>query len=228
MGEQKPSPFIEHLLEAKEFDYHACDLFPRSAEVIACDMNDLSPLFGRIRADVVCLFRSSYFIRNKHDFFDQIKKIMAPGGYLFMDFLIGSSDLPVLDFRYGDVQAAFAYDKDHPAFFQTSFYDDRLVQEFADDVEPFCRHSRRWPLSTRISYLRKAGRYYLRDVGALKDLTSANLGEQLHALLPQENVFSLADFRADGFEIIAFGAKYFYPLVRKFNLYCFVGARLGT
>lgn len=226
LGEQSPSPFLVDLLEGLEYSYQACDLFPRTAQTIACDMNDLSPLFGKMRADIVCLFRSSYFIKNKGNFFGQLKQVMAPGGYLFIDLLIGSSDLPVLDFRYGDTAAAFAYDVKRPAHFQTSFYDDRLVKEFPAEVEAFCRHARRWPLATQINYLRRAHRHYWQDANMLKRLTSKNLGTQMKQMLPEQNLLSLTDFESEGFEIAAFNSRYFYPQVKKFNLYSFVAARL--
>jgi hypothetical protein len=36
----------------------------------------------------------------------------------------------------------------------------------------------------------------------------------------------LRDFEQAGFEILTFNARYFYPKVKKFNLYCYVAARL--
>ncbi len=226
VGEQGPSPFIANLLEGMDFAYQAYDLFPLSPEVVACDMNDLSPLFGKIHPDIVTLFRASYFIKNKRSFFTQIKKLLNPGGYLCMDLLIGSSDLPVLDFRYGERRAAIAHDEVRTAYYQTSFFDERLVSEFPEEAEAFCKHARQWPLETKTNYLRHAPRYFLRDVGSLKQLRAENLGAQIRAAFPEENIFSLKDFDKAGFEILAFDAKYFYPKVKKFNLYCFVAARL--
>lgn len=226
VGEQSPSLFIQHLLDGTDFAYQACDLFPMSAEVLPYDMNDLSPLFGKTSADIVCLFRASYFINSKHKFLSQVKELLNPRGYLFIDLLIGSSALPVLDFRYGERKAAIEVNGQLAAYYQTSFYDDRLLREFPEEVEAFCRHARRWPLQTQASYLRQAPRAYVRDAGSLRQLDSATLGNQIKNSLPEENVFSLTDFEEAGFEILAFNARYFYPHVKKFNLYCFVAARL--
>src|SRR3990172_8547442 len=71
VGEQAPNLFLEHLLHGMDYTYLACDLFPKTERVLFCDINDLSPLFGKIRADVVSNFRSSYFIENKSTFFKQ-------------------------------------------------------------------------------------------------------------------------------------------------------------
>lgn len=226
IGEQGSSPFIDHLLEGRDYSYQACDLFPLSPEVLVCDMNDLSPLFGKIHADIATLFRASYFIKNKHSFLEQIKSVLNPRGTLCMDLLIGSSDLPVLDFRYGERRAAISYDEERTAFYQTSFFDDRLLREFPEQIEAFCRHARRWPLETKLNYLRQAPRFYWRDVRALRQLRPENLAAAIRAALPEENIFSLRDFEQAGFEILTFNARYFYPKVNKFNLYCYVAARL--
>lgn len=227
IGEQNPSPFIAHLLEGMDFAYQTCDLFPLTPAVVACDMNDLSPLFDKVHADITTLFRASYFIKNKHSFFPQIKKLLNPGGYLFLDMLVGSSDLPVLDFRYGERRAAIAYDEVRTAYYQTSFFDERLVRDFPEEAEAFCKHARQWPLETKLDYLRHAPKFFWRDVASLKQLRTENLGARIKAAFPEENVFSLKDFEEAGFEILEFNARYFYPKVKKFNLYCFVAARLN-
>jgi hypothetical protein len=226
IGEQGPSPFINNLLEGVDFSYQACDLFPLSPEVLACDMNDLSPLFGTIHADIATLFRASYFIKDKRVFFEQIKQVLNPGGTLCMDLLIGSSDLPVLDFRFGERRAAISYDEERTAYYQTSFFDERLLREFPEEVEVFCRHARRWPLETKLNYLRQASRFYWRDVRALRQLRPEIMAAAIRAAFPEENIFSLRDFEQAGFEILTFNARYFYPKVKKFNLYCYVAARL--
>lgn len=225
LGEQRPNAFMAELMSGIDFSYQACDLFPTNPETIPCDINDLTPLVGKMRADVVCLFRSSYFIRDKRKFFAELERVTNPGFWFFMDMLIGSSDLPVLDFRYGDRRASFSFDPERTAYFQTSFYDERLVQDFPVEVDAFVSHARHWPPKTKISYLLDEPRYFLRDAFALRQLSSSTLGHQMSVLLPETNLISLADFAQAGFEVVVFSAKYFYPEVEKFNLYCFVGAR---
>ncbi len=143
-----------------------------------------------------------------------------------MDFLIGSSDLPVIDFRYGDTHATSVYDSMNPTYFKTSFWDDRLVQDFSDQVNTFCSHARRWPLAIHWNYFKKFPKQYMRDGAAQKDLIPENLREHLEAALPQQNLVSLTDFEKFGFETIVFDSHYFYPEVKKFNYYIFVVAKL--
>ncbi|MCW5875240.1 MAG: hypothetical protein KIS85_00020 [Anaerolineales bacterium] len=225
IGENEPSQFLIHLLDGMDYKYQACDLFPLNDKVVVCDINDLSPLFGKVRADVVCILRSSMFIKNKHSFFLQLKKLLAPNAYLFMDLLIGSSTLPVLDFRYADRRSLYAHDPDRPEYFQSSFFDDRLLQEFRAEVDAFCQHARRWPLETQIKYLRRSPKFFFRDAYSLRGLTPENLGDSLHEYLPEQSIFSLKDIRDAGFEILGFGSRYFYPYVKKFSLYNFIAAR---
>ncbi len=69
LGEHRPSALIKNLLDGTSYDYVACDLFPPSSDVLPCNLNDLSPFAGKIRANIICLFRSSYFINDKDSFF---------------------------------------------------------------------------------------------------------------------------------------------------------------
>jgi hypothetical protein len=228
IGEQAANPFIRSLLHSIDFTYQACDLFPRNAGTIACDMNDLSPLYDKKKADVVCLLRASYFIKDKRRFFEELDQITKPQFWFFTDVLIGSSDLPVLDFRYGDEQAAYAYDENQPAYFKTSFYDERLITDFPAEVKAFVAHARTWPLRTKIAYLLDQPKVFLRDVLGLSRLTVDTLGDTMKKMLPEGNLISLADFEQAGYQVELFNAKYFYPDVAKFNLYCFIGARRGN
>lgn len=225
IAESRPSPFLEHLLANREYDYLACDLNPGNSAAMPCDLNNLRSLKERIRADIVCCFRASYFIEDKHAFLGQLVDLLSPGAFLFIDFLIGSSDLPVLDFRYGDQVAQFASGSSRPATFKTTFFDPLLLADFPEEVDAFCRDARRWPLQTQWGYLKRFPRQFWKDSRSLKDLQPKNLGEMLRSVRPEPNLVSVADLEQNGFEIQAFSARYFYPQVKKFNLYNFVAAR---
>lgn len=222
IGEHSPNVVLQQLLNGFDSSYQACDRFPKSALAKPCDMNDLSPFFGKLRVNLVCMFRCSYFIEDKFKFLKQLKAILLPGSFVLMDFLIGSSDLPVLDFRYGNSKAS---DGKGRAYFSTSFYDDRLVREFPLEVMAFCRHARSWPIGTQIRYLREHPSFYWKDRAELRDISTETLGEHLKRILPEQNLFSLSDFEESGLEIVMFKARYFYPYVKKFNLYNFVLAK---
>jgi len=184
LGEHKPNPLLKDLFQESPFHYMACDLYPQSDEVFRCDINDLAPLSGSVRADVVCCLRTSYFISNKWTFFEQIRHLLKPGAYLIIDFLVGSSGLPVVGFEYGDGTSAAIYDPANPSFFKTTFYDDRLLDESCKEVEAFCKHARNWPLRTRWSYFRKFPKYHLSDVRRLQNLQPHSLGDTNETALP--------------------------------------------
>ncbi len=225
LGENTPSPFLSRLLKDRRFSYRACDRFPSSPDTNACDINDLAFLFNEPKFDVVCLFRASMFVRDKSKFLEELVRILNPGGFLFIDFLIGSSDLPVLDFRYGNKNAVFYHSEDEQAIFQSSFYDDLLVNKFPLELESFCKHARNWPISTQINYFLHQPRFFFRDFRDLKRLTIKNLGLEMKTRIPEKQLFNLNDFQGAGFKVRGFQAKYFYPMVKKFNLYCCLAAQ---
>jgi hypothetical protein len=224
LGEHHPNPLLQDLFQGSPPGYVAADLFSQTSEVITCDINDLTPIMGN-PADVVCCFRASYFLRGKSKFFEQMRHVVKGGGWLFMDFLIGSSDLPVIGFDFGNGKVAAIYDRSKPSVFKTTFFDDRLVDEFPTEVEEFCSHARRWPLRTRVFYLRTHPASYLQHSRRLRDLGRSSLGQHIKSAYAAENVVSLADFERNGFAIELLHAHYFYPHVKKFNLYNLVVAR---
>lgn len=229
IGEQRPSPFLDYLLEGIAYSYQATDLFaePRSG-VIASDLNDLKSLGGQPTADILCSFRSSYFIEDKDAFLDNLPGLLAPGAYVFMDFLIGSSSYPVIEFQVGKRKTAAIYDPKNPAVFKTTFFDQRLLTEFGDQVAAFCRHARLWPLATHRKYVHTYGwGQFLREVQRLAHLKPSNFEHTIRRLIDPKNLITLTDFESRGFQVVAFNSHYFYPEVEKFNLYNFVALRFA-
>lgn len=129
LAERAPSIVVEELLQDLPFQYRPCDLFLDDISgALRHDLNDLSALGDVLRADIVTCFRSSFFIISKAKFIRELKALLNPGAYILIDFLIGSSDLPVLDFRYDGQTAAAIYDVQRPSVFKTTFYDDILLR----------------------------------------------------------------------------------------------------
>lgn len=227
LAERGPSLLIEELFHDVPFQYRACDLFLEDTPgAYRHDLNDLSDLSNVLTADLVTCFRASVFLESKWRFLRELRALLNPGAYVLIDFLTGSSDLPVLDFRYGGRAAAAIYDVQRPSVFRTTFYDDMLLMpEHIGEVEAFCRHARRWPTKTILRYIKAHPREFLRTIGNLKGLAPHNLGEAILQYHDEDNVVSLKDLEDNGFTIEKFDTHYFYPEVGKFNLFSLVVAK---
>ncbi|KAA3646416.1 MAG: hypothetical protein DWQ07_09370 [Chloroflexi bacterium] len=225
LSEQQANPFVQNLLSERGFQYQAIDRYAQTDDVLPIDLNDLSPLASLELADMACCFRASYFIEDKKAFLQQVSKVLKPGAYLCMDFLIGTSDLPTLGFYYGGDKITANYDPNNPSRFLTSFYDDRILENHPSEVAAFCKHARHWPWRTQWEYFQAFSKLFWRDRKRHAQLYPENLKQAMIVAFPEAQLFTLEDFEQHGFELVAFSSRYFYPLVRKFNLYSFVGFR---
>ena len=225
LSEQQVNPFIQNLFSERPYQYQAVDRYAESENVLPFDLNDLALLSDLEPADIACCFRASYFIEDKAIFLERISKALKPGAYLFMDFLIGTSDLPTLGFYYGGDKIAASYDPENPSRFMTSFFDDRILDKHPKDVAAFCKHARHWPLSTQWHYLQSFPQLFWRDRKRHSKLYPDNLKQAIHKAHPEAQLFSLDDFRDHGFELLGLSTRYFYPYVQKFNLYIFIAVQ---
>tara|TARA_B100000809_G_scaffold203120_1_gene204092 strand:- start:621 stop:1277 length:657 start_codon:yes stop_codon:yes gene_type:complete len=215
------------LFQESPFQHQACDLFADNIPgALQYDLNDLSALGNILSANVVTCIRASMFIKSKRRFIQELTAFLQPGAYLIMDFLIGSSDLPVLDFRYDGKPAAAIYDVKRPSVFATTFYDERLLMEqHLDDVNAFCEHARGWPIKTQLRYMKAHPIQFFKTFRGLQGLDPHNLGEAINSHHDSDNVMSLKDLELSGFTIEKFDTHYFYEEVGKFNLFILVVAK---
>ena len=225
LGEQRINPFLDGFLGEHAYRYQAHDYFPTVPEVIKTDVNDLGPLVGSVQADVLAIFRTTMFIEDKDKFFTDIGSIVKPGGFLFIDLHIGSAYLPVLGYQYADQRVSAAFPGGPRVYYYTTFYDERLVNEYPEDVKQFCAHARFWPLATHWSELRKSPGTYLRSVNQQRGLTPHNFGERIQAITQPQHLITLQDFDDHHFDIHCFAARYFYPVTNKFKLVALVVAQ---
>ena len=226
LSEQHANPFIQDLLRERTYHYQAIDRYAKTADVLSIDLNDLTPLATLELADIACCFRASYYIEDKRTFLKQLSEVLNPGAYLFMDFLIGTSDLPTLGFYYGGDRITASYNPNNPTPFVTSFYDDRIIEDHPQEAAAFCKHARHWPWRTQWEYFQAFPKLFWRDHKRHAGLYPENLKRDMVSALPEAQLFTLEDFEQHGFEIMAFSTRYFYPYVGKFNLYSLVAAKL--
>lgn len=218
LSEQAPNPVFKELFGKQAFTYQGYDRYPKTADIQKYEINHL----GGIQtgpADFVTCFRASYFMEDKEPFFREVKRLVKPGGFLAMDFLIGSALAPDVGYRYGAGPVDASYDRSAPSVFKTTLYDDRLLETSYPEVAALCRHARRWPLDAAWRYLRNTGWRQWPDIFRLGGLTPETLGSSMQTLFAPANLISLADFARHDFSVLEFDARYFYPATRKFNLY---------
>ena len=228
LGEQHINPFLAEFMADHRYQYQAFDYFPTDSKVIKADVNDLSPLIGAVQADILAVFRTTMFIEDKDKFFDDISSIVKPGGFLFIDLHIGSAYLPVLGYQYADQRVSASFAGGPRVYYYTTFYDERLVNEYPEEVTQFSRHARFWPLATHWSEWRKSPATYLRSVTQQRGLNVSNFGERIKAITQPQHLISLRDFQDHHFDIHCFASRYFYPVTRKFKLVALVIAQRRT
>lgn len=222
LGENTPSPVAKDLFKHSNVEFVLFDNFPSSSEVNALDLNRLS-FPESLKADYVFILRCSYFILNKQAFFDGLKPLLKKGSVVFIDFLIGSSRFPVLRFEYKKRKNHAEYSRE-PAYFRSSFFDEAIEKNFSHELKLFSAHARWWPIGSALEYWRRYGSQLLSEWGSQRKVNPFTFGSYMRQWFAVQNLFTLADFRRNGFEIVDFSTKYFYPQVGKFHLYSFVMA----
>jgi SAM-dependent methyltransferase len=193
--------FAESAAGVEKLDINALDALPENA------------------CDVLTLLRASYFIAEPAQFLAEARRIVRPGGLVVVDWLHGLSQAPVLDLR-GDPR----YDaKGTP--FMTTYADAQLVSEFAGEFEALIRHVNRPP--SWVNAERPGARVPLGDRvqrllgrGPRGDLTVATYLHRCRDALARAGKHLVEPPVMERyFNVVFRHARYFYPHVRKFNLY---------
>ena len=218
---QQLDPALEYVAAAIGADRaHVAffDKFPNDATVTEVDLNDLRRLPDST-CDVLTLFRASYFIAEPATFLADARRIVRPGGLMIVDWLHGLSDAPVLDLR-GDPRYGGG-----PTPFTTTYADPQMLADFSVEFSAFIRHVNRppaWtnverpgtplPLRTRIARALGAGPRRRVTPETYLDVCRKELARAGKHLIEPALVEQY-------FKVVFRHARYFYPRVRKFNLY---------
>lgn len=193
------------------------DKFPNTSTVTELDLNDLGQLLDNAY-DVVTLFRGSYFIADPRSFLAAVHRIVRPGGIFIADWLHGLSDAPILDLpgdpRYGGGSSPF----------MTTYADPQMLSEFPNEFRAFIRHVNRppaWvnierpgtpvPILTQLARAFGAGPRRHVTVETYLDVCRMELGRAGKQLIEPA-------LMEQYFKVVFRHARYFYPLVKKFNL----------
>ena len=195
------------------------DRFPEGATGVQVhDLNALETLPAD-GCDVLTLFRASYFITQPAAFLAEARRIVRSGGLVIVDWLHGLSDAPVLDLRgaprYGGGSTPFT----------TTYLDAQMLSEFPDEFGALIRHVNRppaWadverpgvpvPLGVRLRRLFGGGPRRNVTLGTYPAACRAELERAgKHLIEPP--------LMEQHFKVVFRHARYFYPHVRKFNLY---------
>lgn len=213
-----PLSWIVTALGADPTHVEFFDKFPSDSTVTALDLNELGQLPDDAY-DVVTLFRGSYFITDPPSFLAGARRILRPGGIFIADWLHGLSDAPVLDLRgdpgYGGGSTPF----------MTTYADPQMLREFPGEFGAFIRHVNRppgWvdverpgapvPIATRVARVLGAGPRGDLTVETYLDACRTALGRAgKHLIEPA--------LMEQYFKVVYRHARYFFPLVKKFNLY---------
>jgi SAM-dependent methyltransferase len=226
LAEQRLTPPLARVIELVGGERPRIDFFnkyPTDPAVTRLDLNGLGVLDDN-SYDVVTLSRASYFIANPERFLADLSRILRPGGLAVIDWLHGLSNAPLLAMP-GRPQ----YGKD-VAPFLTTYADAQFLSEFPEEFAAFIRHVNRppwWVDPTR------PGRRRTMVEGLRRWLAGAGKGPTAGEPLMPETYLHVLDqelARAgkrlidtptleSHFKVLFRHARYFYPHVRKFNLY---------
>ena len=195
------------------------DKFPDGAAGIRNqDINALANLPDN-GCDVLALLRASYFITGPAAFLADARRIVRPGGLVVIDWLHGLSDAPVLDLR-GDPRYS-----GEPTPFTTTYADAQMLSVFPDEFEAFIRHVNRppsWANLERPGVPVRLGERVRRLLGRgpRRALTLPTYLATCRAELARAGKHLIEpELMEQYFKVVFRHARYFYPHVRKFNLY---------
>jgi SAM-dependent methyltransferase len=185
------------------------------------DLNELGTL-PENAYDLVTLSRSSMFIAEPERFLADLARVLRPGGLAVIDWLHGISHAPLLSMpgepRYGE----------HVAQFRGTYADGRFLAEYPREFDAFIRHvnrppwwadesnvKRSWAVGLRCA-LKRGGR----RAGPAKPLTLEGYLPALDAALVGNGKHLIGAATMEShFKVLFRHARYFYPHVKKFNLY---------
>lgn len=180
------------------------------------DLNALDALSAEA-CDVLALFRGSYFIGDPEAFLAGARRVIRAGGLAVVDWLHGLSDAPVLDLRgdpsYGGWSTPFL----------TTYADVELLSQFPGEFDAFIRHVNRPPGGPRAPRSARASESPARAPAARSPAgrsDARDLSARCRAALEGAGKHLVEPALLDRyFRVVFRHARYFYPLVGKFNLY---------
>lgn len=210
--------YIAGAIGADPADITLTDRFARAPGVRPLDLNELESLPDGA-CDALALFRGSYFITDPARFLAGARRVLRPGGLAVIDWLHGLSDAPVLDLR-GDPRYGT-----RPTPFTTTYADPQMLTEFPTEFAAFIRHVNRPPAWANLEQpgapvgLRERLRRTLGG-GPRRQLTLETYLDACRAELARAGKHLIEPSLMEQHFKVAFRhARYFYPMVRKFNLY---------
>ena len=194
------------------------DKFGEGPDVRRHDVNALDAL-PAASCDVFTLFRASCFIDDPARFLTGLRRVLRPGGLAVIDWLHGLSDAPVMDLRgdphYGGGATPFL----------TTYCDPRFLEEFPREFAAFLRHVNRPPAwanlerpGAPVPWTERLDRWLGR--GPRRAVTPETYVDTLRGELGRagKHLIEPGDVEQH-FKVVFRHARYFYPNVRKFNLY---------
>ncbi|HUO62612.1 MAG TPA: methyltransferase domain-containing protein, partial [Terriglobales bacterium] len=194
------------------------DGFPTEPGVQRQDLNALDNL-PEAGCDVLTLFRASMFITDSARALAGIHRVLRPGGLAVIDWLHGTSDAPVLDLhtdpRYGGLATPF----------RTTYCDEIFLREFRSEFEQLVRHVNRPPTWVNVEEPGKRVSWGERTRRALRarrwgHVTVEGYVEAARAALERSGKHLIhPELMEQHFKVRFRSARYFYPNVRKFNLF---------
>lgn len=211
-----PTAFLRRAL-GPATEVRLFDRFPSRPGVVQQDVNALDRLPADA-CDVLAIFRASYFVAAPAPFLASARRLLRPGGLLVVDWLHGLSDAPVLDLRgdprYGGQSTPF----------MTTYVDPQALAEFAGAFDGLIAHVNRPPAwadtlhpGARVPFRERMRRRLGRPRGTL---TRDTYVETCRSALERAGKHLIeAALMEQYFKVVFRHARYFYPMVRKFNLY---------
>lgn len=226
-AEQRENPAIGYLRDAlgrQRTKVTFFDKFSSELGVRAQDINALDDLPDN-SCDVFTLFRASYFVGHPPRFLSNVRRLVRPGGIAIIDWLHGLSDAPVLDLR-GDPRYGGT-----PTPYLTTYADPEILSDFPEEFGAFIRHVNRPPSWTdleRPGAPVPMGERVKRLLGGgpRRDVSRGTYLDALRAELERAGKHLIEPgLMEQYFKVIFRHARYFYPMVKKFNLYLLTALR---
>jgi SAM-dependent methyltransferase len=221
MGSQRVDPATQWLRDSLGRDRTRVvlfDKFPARPDVREQDLNALDSLPDDA-CDLLVVFRASCFVADPPTFLHHARRVLRPGGLAVMDWLHGWSRAPVLDMpggpRYGGQTAPFL----------TTYMDAHFLAEFPEEFRRFLRHVNGPPWWVNVEQpgvpLRLGQRLRrLLAPGPRRSITPATYVETLRTELARAGKHLIEPGLLEQyFKVVFRHARYFFPRVRKFNLY---------
>lgn len=227
LAEQRETPPLAYLRESLGTDRARLsffDGFPTEPGVRRADMNALEDLPDS-SCDVLTLFRASMFIAQPARVLGNARRLLRPGGVALIDWLHGLSDAPVLDLRgdpgYGGGSTPYL----------TTYADTQFLEDFPDQFRALVKHVNRPPTWANVKNPGQRvplGERFRRMLGAgpRRQVTLATYLDALRGELARAGKHLIEPGLIEQhFKVVFRDARYFYPMVGKFNLYLLTGLR---